>query len=374
MDLFLLLSGNKEGDIQQENGIATPTIVPNYYPIQCTEFQKLPNGTIKYNYLGKSNSPNVVYASSSSAVGNIPLGYQATELYLCPTGQAMRETFPFSGVPPQNDGAVVIAHRPLTNGFALYSVFPLENGAVETKNVATLKSLFHPIDYTKTTYQHEPIELSMQEFVDNGTIVYENEKDHLGQPCIVVIYTYPISLAMRGDKEGFTVQKSNDPGYTYQECTMMPVDGIYEDGNGDVQYSYQVSADSQLINSNMENSMVFNASGIVMYFIITIAIYFGVPILYKVLLCNILANINTGNSFIQYLRRSQYFLWFGQLTGVAVIFNALYVFAIIGFSLAGSASTKNKWSLYSTTVFMVLAWVIGYMGIQNNPLRPECYA
>jgi hypothetical protein len=372
-----------------------PTIKTDYYPIALGDHKREGTlGTILYNYLGKANTPNVVYASSSSALGNIPLGYQATELYVCPTDEAMKAAFPFlrhnqSKLSTLN-GAIVILHRPLTNGVPLYTVFLLEPSVGgDSKATLDIQPLLQPTDRTKKAYQTEPTEIAIRDFIgsnhrssnDDTYVVFEHETDVHGDPCVVAIFTTPILVKTPTSNlvEGFEVPKNDDPNYTYQECTMMPVDGIYEDGSGDVQYTYQVSSDSQILSSNMENATVFNISGIVLYFIITIAIYFGTPILYSTIMCNILAKINTGISgkagIVDYLRGKQNFFGLGEYRGLTIVFNILYILLIVSFWIAGTASSKsskNIWSLYSMVVFFILAWVIGYMGVQSRPLPEGC--
>lgn len=380
-----------------------PTIQTDYYPIPLGEFRKTSHGTILYNYLGKVSAPNVVYASSSSALGNIPLGYQSMELYVCPTDEAMKAEFPFlrhnaSQLQALN-GAIVVLHRPLTNGVPLYTVFLLQGndsasysfGARQPTGVEMeprddhalldIQSLLSPVDVTKKTYQTEPKVLAIRDIIRSGDesfVVFEQEKNAHGDPCIVAIFATPVAVKPVKLVEGFEVPKKDDPNYTYQECTMVPVDGIYENGDGDVQYTYQVSSDSQLLSSNMEQASVFNISGIVLYFIITIAIYFGVPILYNTLMCSVLARINTGitgkSGMVDYLRGKQNFFGMGEYRGLSIVFNIVYLIFIGSFWIAAGSSkdSNNVWSLYSTVAFLVLAWVIGYMGISSRPLPEGC--
>jgi hypothetical protein len=364
-----------------------PTIQTDYYAIPLGEFMKAgTHGTIIYNYVGKANTPNVVYASSNNAMGNFPLGYQATELFVCPTDEAMKSTFPFLRHQAQLsvlNGAMVVVHRPLTNGVPLYTVFLLEPAKQKQFVDAALdiQPLLNPSDTTKKAYQNESMTLAIQEFIDQqseGTfVVYEDEKDGNGQTCIVAVFTVPLLVKPVQVVEGFdgTIPKADDPNYTYQECTMVPVDGIYDDGSGNIQYTYQVSSDSQIVSSNMENVTVFNISGILLYFIITIAIFFGTPLIYNTIMCNILAKIGQNKSkFVDYLYGSQNFFGMGEYRGLTIIFNILYVLLIASFWIAGSASkdSTNEWSLYSMVAFFVLAWVIGYMGVKSRPLPPSC--
>jgi hypothetical protein len=286
------------------------------------------------------------------------------------------------------NGALVILHRPLTNGVPLYTVFPLQaSESVRTtddnQNALDLQALLSPVDVTKKVYQTEPKVLAIQDIVrstDESFLVFEQEKDDHGDPCIVAIFTTPILIKPIKVVEGFSVPTKTDSNsnYTYQECTMVPVDGIYENGDGEVQYTYQVSSDSQILSSNMENMSVFNISGIVLYFIITIAIYFSTPVLYNTLMCNVLARINTGingkSGMVDYLRGKQNFFGMGEYRGLTIIFNIFYLLLIGSFWIAASSSTdiNNVWSLYSTVAFLVLAWVIGYMGVSSRPLPQGC--
>ena len=251
--------------LNTENTEMIPLVKTNYYPIQCTDCKK--KDTITYNYIGRANSPNVVYLSSSSATGNIPIGYLTSELVVCPTPESMIQTFPFLEFPAKSGnihGAIVIVHKPLTNGLPLYSCFLLQRSDISNPDTVVLETLFHPNDYTKKSYQSVPFELAMRDFVSES-IVYENLTDHQHNPCIVVFFQDQLlvqfpkkdsdATVLRTSTLGSTkkiswlegmtdemtdemtgemmISAGDDPNYSYQECTMMPVDGIDING-GDV--------------------------------------------------------------------------------------------------------------------------------------------
>ena len=72
----------------------------------------------------------------------------------------------------------------------------------------------------------------------------------------------------------------------------------------------------------------------------------------------------TGFSgIIDYLKRPQNFLIFGKLTGISVIFNGLYFFSMFSSLIAG-ATTVGVW--------MLTMWIVGYIGITNNPVPETC--
>ena len=194
-----------------------PHVRANYYAISCIESTR--KRTVKYNFQGRVNEPNMMYASRDSMYGNVSLGYQAVELTLCPTVDTFSE-FPFlqaliSSARSDVHGAIVITHRPLTNGPPLYSCFFLSsngsNGSTkqcprQTSFAPTrakpvrlglqLEELFQFRDSMKQSYQLEPVYVRMNDFIQNNADPYVMESVHTnGQPCIVVCYLDPISIS-----------------------------------------------------------------------------------------------------------------------------------------------------------------------------------
>ena len=409
--------------MNSENTESIPLVKTNYYPIQCTDCKK--TDTIMYNYIGRANSPNIVYLSSSSATGNIPLGYQSSELVVCPTPESMIKTFPFLEFPAKSgnvNGAIVIIHKPLTNGLPLYSCFLLQRSDISNPDTSVLESLFIPNDYTKKSYQSVPFELAMRDFVSDS-IVYENLTDQHHNPCIVVFFQdqllvhFPrevitnkknilarglqgtlapalltqevatMNVCHRKSLEGMTgdatddmidemtIPVGDDPNYSYQECTMVPVDGINTSG-GDVQYTFQVSQDSNLVSGNMESNYVNNVSGVIIYFLAAMFIYFGTPFGYRTVMCSILKKFEGGlggtATFVDYLRNTQNLFGMGEFKGFTILFNFAYLLVIIGLFMGALTPGANIWSIYSSAIFMILAWAIGLVAVLNNPLPPEC--
>lgn len=447
-------------------------IQTNYYPIQCTNVRR--NNLIKYTFRGRPHEPNIIYASQGSVLGKIPFGYQATELCLCPTVESMSE-FPFlakyGGASQVVQGAIVITHKPITNGLPLYTCFFLTNTTSSNVASAPIEKLFKYKDTTKQLYQDEPFYLEMQSYIVKNQeipVIQEDGFDHRGKQCIVMMFTQPIAVRFpkmkeihghghgcgakqtlfgyEGDdsmkqfqksimfKEGMTTDplvdaqnqlqdintsginalkagsanvkdtaslfsdaflKSNttaggggaggtsisipqgdDPNYSYQECTMMPVDDINIGADGQTEYSFQVSADSSVITKGVQTNFVTSASGVVVYFMLGLLVYFGTPFAYWVLMCKILvgmsgSNTATGGGFIHYLRNTQDFFGMAKLTGLAIIFNIVYFLVILGLCLGTLGSITCIYTLYATIISMILVWVIGYIGVANNPL-PQC--
>lgn len=439
-------------------------IQTNYYPIQCTDVRR--NHLIKYTFRGRPHEPNIIYASQGSVLGKIPFGYQATELCLCPTAESMHE-FPFlkkhGGV---SQGAIVITHKPVTNGLPLYTCFFLKHSASSNVASSPIEKLFQYKDTTKQLYQDEPFYLEMQPFVGKGgeiPVMYEDGFDHRGKQCIAMMFTQPIAVRFpkmkeihgnghgcgmkhtlfdyEGDdsmhvklnrvQEGMTddplasaqtniedantsglqalqagydnvnattslfsdafLKKSNtstgdpsisisqvdDPNYTYQECTMMPMDDITIGENGQTEYSFQVAADSSIVTKGVQTNFITSASGVVMYFMFGLLIYFGTPFAYRVMMCNLLTGLTrnseaTGGNFITYLRNIQDFFGMVKITGLAIVFNIAYFLVILGLSLGTLAPVSSIYTLYATIISMILIWVIGCIGILNNPLSPSC--
>jgi hypothetical protein len=183
----------------QRQVASPPTVRANYYAISCIESTR--KTTVKYNFQGRVNEPNMTYASRDSMYGNVTLGYQAVELTLCPTVETFSE-FPFLNSSYSNhdvQGAIVITHRPLTNGPPLYSCFFLSSNSSSNKTkqldkTKQLEELFQFRDSMKQSYQLEPIYVRMNDFIGGGGPVQAIETVHRGQPCIVVYYPEPIPI------------------------------------------------------------------------------------------------------------------------------------------------------------------------------------
>jgi hypothetical protein len=383
----------------------------------------------------------------------------------------MRE-FPFlvkhGEVSHEFQGAIVITHKPITNGLPLYSCFFLTNTNTTTKEVAPIEKLFKYKDTTKQLYQDEPFYLEMQPFIGKNQeipVIHEDGFDDRGKQCIVMMFTQPIAVKFpkmkeihghghgcgmkqtlfgyegdnsmhRGVKpsshkvqEGMTddpmadtqkkaedlntmgidalkagsanvndttslfkdaflksntstggtsisISQEDDPNYSYQECTMMPVDDINIGADGQAEYSFQVSADSSVITKGAQTNFVTSASGVVMYFMLGLLVYFGTPFAYRIMMCNVLAGMNrsssaTGGNFISYLKNIQDFFGMAKLTGLAIVFNIVYFLVILGLCLGTLGAITCIYTLYATIISMILIWIIGYIGVTNNPL-PQC--
>ena len=172
-----------------------PNVQANYYAISCIESTR--KITVKYNFQGRVNEPNITYASRDSMYGNVSLGYQAVELTLCPSLETFSE-FPFlqsyqRNIPPDVHGAIVITHRPLTNGPPLYSCFFLNTATTKSsKKAKQIEELFQFRDSMKQSYQLEPVYVRMNDFIDSTPLTMETT--HRGQPCIVLFYPDLISI------------------------------------------------------------------------------------------------------------------------------------------------------------------------------------
>ena len=147
--------------------------------------------------------------------------------------------------------------------------------------------------------------------------------------------------------------------------------------NGQTEYSFQVAADSSIVTKGVQTNFVTSASGVVMYFMFGLLIYFGTPFAYRVMMCNVLTGLTrnseaTGGNFITYLRNIQDFFGMAKITGLAIVFNIVYFLVILGLSLGTLAPVSCIYTLYATIISMILIWVIGCIGILNNPLSPSC--
>jgi len=380
-----------------EQGMAT--LQTHYYPISCTDSRVTATGAIQYTFLGRANTPNAVLLSSSLATGNLPLGYQVTELWVCGSRAVVEATFGVLGGLGGDSGAVVLVHRPITNGVPLYVVLGMGSGAGGENPV--LEALAHPVDYTKKSVQAAPVEVAVEDWLAAGGAgtgvaawtVYEDVQDRWGQPCVVAVWrgrlpgvsgTVGPARApggglgfLEGMTDGpLTIPRGDDPGYSYQECSVVEVDGIDVGAGGEANYTFQVSANSPLVKQGMDAAYSNNVSNVVLYFIAAIVIYFGTPVVYRTLLCQVLAKMEGGpggsGGIVDYLRTTQNVLGLGNYRGLTVLFNAVFLVVVVSLGLAARGGGSDQWSLYSTLVFLVLAWVIGYAGTVAMPLPPGC--
>jgi len=192
--LFVMVDSGRPRP-QAAGGIRT-----HYYPMACHESKR--GDTITYNYQGRVNDPNIVYhPERTSHHGKLVLNYQAQELTLCPTAASMA-AFPFlaGGGAGGASGALVITHRPLTNGPVLYSCFmlsPAPQGSMvqESTQLQQLQQLFQANDSMKRAYQSKPCYVSMDDYVIGPPRLLETEHD--GQPCMVLYYPGTIPVLPR---------------------------------------------------------------------------------------------------------------------------------------------------------------------------------
>ena len=263
-----------------------------------------------------------------------------------------------------------------------------------------LETLAHPVDYSKKSVQGAPVEVAVEDWLTAGGAgtgvaawtVYEDVHDPTGAVAVVAVWrgrlpgvsvsvSAPAPAGGLGFLEGMTdgnltIPRGDDPGYSYQECSVVEVDGIDVGAGGEANYTFQVSANSNLVKGGMDVAYSNNVSNVVIYFILAILIYFGTPVVYRTLLCQVLAKMEGGlggsGGIVDYLRTTQNVLGLGNYRGLTVLFNAVFLVVVVSLGLAARGGGSDQWSLYSTLVFLVLAWVIGYAGTVAMPLPPGC--
>jgi len=153
----------------------------------------------------------------------------------------------------------------------------------------------------------------------------------------------------------------DDPNYTYQECSMIP---------GDDMTVEPVYYTSQQQFFNLNNSLM----GIVFYFIIFLMVYFGTPFLYYFMMCVVLKHgyNYTGSATVgDFLRKPQTGIG-GKSRGLSIIFNVVYwgmIFLIYMITFIPGANVTK----YNTLIILLMiSWVIGYIGVKNNPPPDSC--
>jgi hypothetical protein len=164
-----------------------------------------------------------------------------------------------------------------------------------------------------------------------------------------------------------TIPLNDDPNYSYQECTVMPVDDM------EYEYTYQIGSNSTVM-SNWYNQNSFVQ--VITYFILFLAIYFGTPFMYYFVMCNILkTGYNYGGvaTFTDWLRKPQNLLGLGQFRGLSILFNILYILTILGLLFFCLVPKVNVYILHSIIIIMIVSWIIGYMGVKNYPIPESCF-
>jgi hypothetical protein len=207
--IFLVPSSNKyqkyTSGIEQnyysilctESDVSTtlPTSLRNSSDLRSYEFSSNRNQTIKYNFQGYINEPNIIYYSK-----NQKYMYQAMELYLCPTLESMN-AFPFlssfldqypKDVSTTIHGAIVISHRSLTNAPKLYSCFFLTNQGQLSPDSVQIERLFDTHDLMKEMNQSEPTYVTMNDFIQDIPMIHETTLDHTNYT--VLLYKTPIVI------------------------------------------------------------------------------------------------------------------------------------------------------------------------------------
>ena len=165
-----------------------------------------------------------------------------------------------------------------------------------------------------------------------------------------------------GPKVTIEVPLIDDPNYTYQECSMIP---------GDETTVEPVYYTSQQQFFNMNNSLM----GIVFYFIIFLMVYFGTPFMYYFAMCVVLKHgyNYTGSATVgDFLRKPQTGIG-GKSRGLSIIFNLVYwgmIFLIYMITFIPGANVTK----YNTLIILLMiSWVIGYIGVKNNPVPDSCF-
>lgn len=154
----------------------------------------------------------------------------------------------------------------------------------------------------------------------------------------------------------------DDPNYSYQECTMVPID----DMNAETEYVYQVAKSSPMISNKSITIQGNLLTYLIAYFIMFLLTYFGVPFIYSFLMCTILKrgyNYTGYTAFIDFLKRPQNVFGLGKYSGIAVVFNLIYWFIALSSFFYGSITI---------VVWYIIMWIVGYIGIANNPLPESC--
>jgi len=169
------------------------------------------------------------------------------------------------------------------------------------------------------------------------------------------------SCPTKGPQVTIQVPLNDDPNYTYQECSMVP---------GDDMTVEPVYYTSQQQFFDLNNSLM----GIVFYFIIFLIVYFGTPFMYYFMMCVVLKhgyNYTGSATMGDYLRKPQTGIG-GKSRGLSIIFNAVYWMMIFVIYMITFIPGANVTKYNTFIILLMISWVIGYIGVKNNPPPDSC--
>ena len=308
----------------------------NYYSIECTNVRKM-SKSIRSNYQGRINDPNIIYRN-----GNTSINYQATELRIYSNIHNIKE----------EEGEIVILHRPTTLGIKMYCCFPFaykENcGATEIDAIILSKTSPEEMGY----YQELSLEMNKY-IIDSPSIRIYETIDKIGDNCVVVVFESLISISQKlklerdtflGGKKGGvdkmdlteTEDKLRTSSYVFKDmhnkkegfeghgeeviysCEYLPVDS--EDMVQVLQVPIGSPGYSTLVSSQVSN--LFLNNGI---FMLIVIIWFCVsPIMY-----NIFINKMTPQSIL--LKNIE---WIDNIVGKGTNINLLNLLLLLSICLA----------------------------------------
>lgn len=160
----------------------TPTIVYDYYPIEC----KLITSTksqIESLYLGQRNRPNITCIDKN----NIQTLYQANQISLV---NAIHHI-------PNSDGEILIVHKSLSSPKLLLCYFPFMYNEHSHET-----DIDRWINYQNTVQFYSNIYIDMGTHTVHSTVVQEYQSfDKQGQECHVLVFNEVISIATNVPKQ-----------------------------------------------------------------------------------------------------------------------------------------------------------------------------
>ena len=355
----------------------TSKIKYNYYSIECVNLRKMSKNIIS-TYQGRINDPNIIYKN-----GNTSINYQATELRIyCNIHNIDDE-----------DGEIVILHRPTTLGIKMYCCFPIVYK--ENCKVTEIDSIILSKTFPEEMGYYQGLSLELNKYIkDSPSMRIYESIDSIGDNCLVVVFENLISINQKlklgkdtflgGKKGGIpkmnlteTEDKLRTSSYVFKDmhkkegfegqgeeviysCEYLPVDS--EDMVQVLQVPIGSPGYSTLVSSQVTN--LFLNNGI---FMLIVIIWFCVsPFLY-----NIFVNKITSESI--FLKNID---WIDNIMGkgtkinlfnlmlVLIICTSAIILIIIG--IAYENSTCASIGMFLPFLGFISYLAISFFGIRKN--------
>lgn len=358
----------------------------DYYPIECSNIRNIVNNdsnniSINSTYQGRINQPNLIYNNKD----NIEINYQATDLFIYGKLHNIQEF--------NQDGEIVILHRPTTSAIKLYCCFPITYKKCSPTEIDSLI-----LSENSSLYQDPPISIELNKYIQSIPRIREyHTKDMSGDHCIVIFFenliyinqkipssklgnnifkndninfnimNYPFLAKSKNYSSSITLEnKLRTPSFLFQsdniegmqngeqvmECEYLPVDS--EDMVQVLQVPIGSPGYSNLVGTNVTNFFVNNS--ILMFMIIII--FTVTPMIY-----NFLYNkIRQLQNFDSYLNDIDFLKGIIKINVFNLVLTLIIV--IVSITLLVTGIQLNNSTAVSIAIFLPFCAFVAFIGIQ----------